>query len=32
LTGEQQPQSAIDTMKWLSGYLDGMQDNGGDSE
>ncbi|MEQ8677706.1 MAG: hypothetical protein RLP44_04150 [Aggregatilineales bacterium] len=25
LTGEQSPQSAIDTMKWLSGYLSGMQ-------
>jgi hypothetical protein len=27
LSGEQQPQSAIDTLKWLSGYLDGLQDN-----
>ena len=26
LTGEQAPQSAIDTMKWLSGYLSGMQE------
>jgi hypothetical protein len=25
MTGEQQPQSAIDTLKWLSGYLDGAQ-------
>lgn len=25
LTGEQQPQSAIDTMKWMSGYLNGSQ-------
>ncbi|MBC7869964.1 MAG: hypothetical protein H7Y09_03935, partial [Chitinophagaceae bacterium] len=25
LKGEQQPQSAIDTIKWLSGYFDGMQ-------
>lgn len=24
-TGEQQPQSAIDVMRWLAGYLDGMQ-------
>lgn len=27
-TGEQEPQSAIDIMKWLSGYLSGMQSNG----
>ncbi len=27
LAGEQQPQSAIDTMKWLSGYLNGNQDD-----
>lgn len=26
MTGEQQPQSAVDVMKWLSGYLDGTQD------
>lgn len=26
MTGEQQPHSAIDTMKWLCGYLDGAQD------
>jgi hypothetical protein len=25
VTGEQQPQSAIDVMRWLSGYLDGVQ-------
>lgn len=25
ITGEQQPQSAVDTMKWLSGYLNGTQ-------
>lgn len=25
MTGEQSPQSAIDIMKWLSGYLDGVQ-------
>ena len=25
LSGEQSPQSAIDTMKWLSGYLNGLQ-------
>ncbi len=29
VTGEQQPQSAIDVMRWLSGYLDGIQ---GDDE
>jgi hypothetical protein len=27
VTGEQQPRSAIDVMRWLSGYLDGMQKN-----
>lgn len=27
VTGEQQPQSAIDVMRWLSGYLDGIQRN-----
>lgn len=27
VTGEQHPQSAIDVMRWLSGYLDGMQEN-----
>lgn len=27
MTGEQQPQSAIDMMKWFSGYLEGAQDN-----
>ncbi len=26
LAGSQEPQSAIDTMRWLSGYLSGMQD------
>ena len=30
LTGEQQPHSAIDTLKWMSGYLDGAQDSGDD--
>jgi hypothetical protein len=30
LRGEQQPQSAIDTMKWLSGFLTGMQDKPND--
>ncbi len=25
VTGELEPQSAIDTMKWLAGYLDGLQ-------
>jgi len=28
LNGEQAPHSAIDTMKWLSGYLNGTQNNG----
>ena len=27
LTGDHQPQSAIDTMKWLSGFLSGMQED-----
>lgn len=31
-TGEQHPQSAIDTMKWLSGYLNGAQDKGKQDE
>jgi len=26
MTGEQQPHSAVDTLKWMSGYLDGAQD------
>jgi hypothetical protein len=25
MTGAEEPQSAIDTLKWLSGYLDGVQ-------
>lgn len=25
ITGEQQPASAVDVMKWMSGYLDGLQ-------
>ncbi len=28
LSGEQEPHSAVDTMKWLSGYLSGLQNNG----
>jgi hypothetical protein len=28
MTGEQPPQSAIDVMKWLAGFLDGSQKNG----
>lgn len=31
-TGDQQPQSAVDTMKWLSGYLNRMQDKPGEDE
>ncbi len=27
LTGEQSPHSAIDTMRWLSGFLSGLQDD-----
>lgn len=27
LSGEQSPQSAIDTMRWLSGFLSGLQDD-----
>jgi hypothetical protein len=30
LTGDQQPQSAVDVMRWLSGYLDGMQKGEGE--
>lgn len=30
LTGEQQPQSAVDVMRWLSGYLDGVQKGEGE--
>lgn len=29
--GEQEPQSAIDVMRWLSGYLDGAQKDSSDS-
>lgn len=28
MTGEQQPVSAVDAMKWMSGYLDGVQSKG----
>lgn len=31
LSGEQEPHSAVDTLKWLSGYVSGLQDEG-DSE
>ena len=27
LAGDQEPESAIDTMRWLSGYLSGLQDD-----
>lgn len=33
LTGEQQPESAVDAMKWMAGYLEGIQnrdENDGD--
>ena len=26
MTGEQQPHSAVDTLKWMAGYLSGTQD------
>jgi len=32
LKGDQQPQSAIDTIKWLSGYFDGMQQKTSDED
>jgi hypothetical protein len=32
LSGGQQPQSAVDTMRWLSGYFDGLQNKSGDGE
>lgn len=32
LSGEQEPHSAVDTMKWLSGYLSGLQDEGDEEE
>lgn len=28
MTGEQQPESAVDVMKWIAGYLEGMQNKG----
>jgi hypothetical protein len=28
MTGEQQPESAVDVMKWIAGYLEGMQNTG----
>jgi hypothetical protein len=32
MTGEQQPDSAVDLMKWLAGYLEGSQDKDGEGE
>jgi hypothetical protein len=32
LSGGQQPQSAVDTMRWLSGYFDGLQNKSGNGE
>lgn len=32
MTGEQQPASAVDAMKWMSGYLDGVQDKADDED
>ncbi|MBZ0301831.1 MAG: hypothetical protein K8J31_18935 [Anaerolineae bacterium] len=30
LAGMQQPESAVDAMKWIAGYLEGVQDRGSD--
>ncbi len=27
MAGQQRPQSAVDAMKWLSGYLEGLQND-----
>ncbi len=32
MTGEQAPASAVDAMKWMSGYLDGVQDKSDDED
>jgi hypothetical protein len=32
MTGEQQPVSAVDAMKWMSGYLDGTHDKADDED
>jgi hypothetical protein len=32
LAGEQQPESAVDAMKWMSGYMDGIQGRGDAAE
>jgi hypothetical protein len=32
MSGEQQPASAVDAMKWMSGYLDGAQDKADNDE
>jgi hypothetical protein len=32
MTGEQQPASAVDAMKWMAGYLDGIQDQAKDED
>jgi hypothetical protein len=32
MTGEQQPSSAVDVMKWIAGYLDGVQSGQEDDE
>lgn len=32
MTGEQQPASAVDAMKWMAGYLDGVQGGHEDDE
>ena len=32
LAGAQQPESAVDAMKWMAGYLEGIQGRGDGSE
>jgi hypothetical protein len=32
LSGEHQPESAVDTLKWMAGYLDGTQGRSGEGE
>ncbi len=32
LQGEQEPHGGVDVLKWLSGYLDGMQDKSADKD
>jgi hypothetical protein len=32
LAGDQQPESAVDAMKWMAGYMDGSQNRSAESE